>query len=201
MTLPSTNLNSFHFQSGTRLQTSCTTFSLNAQPDPTFKALTSHSETGESVSTNNIKKSRFSPVSLPLLPLNTSTSSEDFPPHIPTHWSHPTCQWSHPRHSSKTSFNSKAKDILDMILSCGIFNVRQTGRIVRHYSPINLSLYELGILVDIVYKEADYQNQCFWFTNMIFDVVEMCYRDANDLDGMGFKVPHEYLPNVAGHWG
>ena len=58
----------------------------------------------------------------------------------------------------------------------------------------------MRILVDIVYKEADYQNQCSWFTNMIFDVVEMCYRDSNDLDGKGFKVPHEYLPNVAGHW-
>jgi hypothetical protein len=47
--------------------------------------------------------------------------------------------------------------------------IQEIGLVIRQLQPIDLSLYELGILVDVIHKEApEYsllRNQCYWFTN------------------------------------
>ena len=108
-------------------------------------------------------------------------------------------------HSSSTSLDCRAED---RILGRGMFVrnskiFRDIGHVVRQISPIeDLSLFELGILVDVIHNEAPVysllNNQCYWFVNAICDLVVIMYGDKDRLSGI--KGPSDYLPNLAGRW-
>jgi hypothetical protein len=92
----------------------------------------------------------------------------------------------------------------DRILGSGSFaGDRAVGQIVRQITPVKLSLFELGILVDVIHNDAPsynlFQNQCYWFMLMIFEVVLRVYD--NTLDSQGGISPDEYLPKLGGKWG
>lgn len=80
--------------------------------------------------------------------------------------------------------------------NCGI------GQIVRQIAPVKLSLFELGILVDVIHNDAPgynlMQNQCYWFMLMIFEVVLQLYE--NTLDTRSGVPLDEYLPKLSGRW-
>lgn len=76
------------------------------------------------------------------------------------------------------------------------------GLIVRQIAPVNLTLLELGILIDVIHNEAPsynlIQNQCYWFTLMVFEVVLRVYD--NTLDTQRGVAPNDYLPKLSGRW-
>ena len=81
--------------------------------------------------------------------------------------------------------------------------LREIGQVVRQIQPINLSLFELGILADVVHNEdPDYsllKSQCYWFLHLIFEVVILLYGD-NLNTAPDSVTPVDYLPNLAGRW-
>jgi hypothetical protein len=91
----------------------------------------------------------------------------------------------------------------DRISGSAKFTIGQAfGLVVRQIEPIGLSLFELGILVDVIHDEAPYykllKNQCYWFSLVILEVVLMSY--ANSLDTQAGRSPDEYLPQQSGKW-
>lgn len=74
------------------------------------------------------------------------------------------------------------------------------GVVTRQISPIGLSLFELGILADVIHKhQPDYnlfRNQCYWFTSVIVAVVEVLHGNSLDVP----SGPHMYLPDLSGRW-
>jgi hypothetical protein len=99
-------------------------------------------------------------------------------------------------HSSLASLESAAED---RVLGSGTFmsiaHVRGVGRDIGEIVPIDLSLYELGILADVVHNEApNYSicgNQCYWFVATICGVVRFLYSTG---------APANYLANLGGRW-
>ena len=73
----------------------------------------------------------------------------------------------------------------DRILGRGMFGNEnpntgwEIGCVIHQIKLINLSLFELGILADVIYNEAlSYsllQNQCYWFVNTICNIVHLLY--------------------------
>ena len=115
-------------------------------------------------------------------------------------------------HSVSGSLKSVAKD---QILGWGNFvtsgqgrdagvAVREIGRIVSQIWPNELSFYELGLLVDVVYKELpDYhilKGQCYWFVTTICAIIVLLYGDKLNPWNATAKSPKDYLPNMGGRW-
>jgi hypothetical protein len=116
-------------------------------------------------------------------------------------------------HSSAGSLMSVAED---RILGRGLFvtdgqggqkggvPLREIGQIVRQIWPNGLSFYELGLLVDVVHKEApDYhvlKEQCYWFVTTICIIIVLLYGDKLNPEKPTAKPPKDYLPNMAGRW-
>lgn len=135
----------------------------------------------------------------PLLPLNPPSS-------LPL----PTAAT--PRHSfaqrvtlkSAGSLNSSSSSLsgiaADRILGRAMKDL-EIGQVILQIEPIDLSLFELGILVDVVHNEAPaysvLQNQCYWFMSTIAEVVLSKY--GNSL-GEEAQAPVNYLPKTAGTW-
>jgi len=107
--------------------------------------------------------------------------------------------------SSTTSLDGVAED---RILGRGMLSnkaiLRDVGQVVRQSLPIMLSLFELGILVDVVHNEdPDYsllKSQCYWFLYLIFEVIILLYGDNLNTAASNRVTPVEYLPNLAGRW-
>jgi hypothetical protein len=76
------------------------------------------------------------------------------------------------------------------------------GKIVRQVAPLGLSLFELGILVDVIHNDAPSYNllrtQCYYLTLMIFEVTLRIY--SNNLDTQSGVAPDQYLPQLSGSW-
>jgi hypothetical protein len=95
----------------------------------------------------------------------------------------------------------------DRILGRGMLSnkviLREIGQVVRQIRPIKLSLFELGILVDVVHNEdPDYsllKSQGYWFLYLIFEVVILLYGD-NPNTAPDSMTPIDDLPNLAGRW-
>ena len=107
-------------------------------------------------------------------------------------------------HSSSTSFDSVA---VDRILGRGMFLndsiLREIGKVVCQIQPVGLSLFELGILTNVIHNEEPHysllKSQCYWFMNTIFNVVRILYRDnLNETPNM--ITPDDYLPDSAGRF-
>lgn len=75
---------------------------------------------------------------------------------------------------------------------------RRMGRVELQLEPVDLYLYELGILADVVHNYAPnysiVDKQCYWFVKTIFDVVSILYPKAHEAK------PVDFLPNLAGRW-
>ena len=106
--------------------------------------------------------------------------------------------------SSTTSFDSVAEDRIlgrGMFLNDGVS--REIGLVVSQVLPIGLSLFELGILVDVIHNEDPHysllKSQCYWFLNTILEVVGILFQD-NLQDAPNDLGPTDYLPNLAGHF-
>jgi hypothetical protein len=142
----------------------------------------------------------------PLLPLPPQAQASSRPlSRQPSHHSIPdmiTLASTRVVHSS-TSLSSDGL-AEDRISGSGRFsgNCGGMGQIIRQIAPIELSLFELGILVDVIHNEAPCYNlihrQCFWFMLMIFEVVLRAYD--NTLDTQSGVAPDVYLPKLSGKW-
>lgn len=106
---------------------------------------------------------------------------------------------------SARSINSLSSGSLaeDRISGSGRFSGgRGIGQIVRQVLPVDLSLFELGILVDVIHNDAPEYNllktQCYWLTLMIFEVLLRTY--SNTLDSQNGVAPDQYLPKLSGKW-
>lgn len=94
----------------------------------------------------------------------------------------------------------------DRIWGSGRFSGTGTGsgigKIVRQVAPVNLSLFELGILVDAIHEDAPRYNlleaQCYWMTLMVFEIVLREYD--NTLDTQRGVPPDQYLPKLSSKW-
>jgi hypothetical protein len=71
-------------------------------------------------------------------------------------------------------------------------------------APIDQSLFKLGILIDVIHNEAPtyslLQCQCYWFVATIRYVVFLLYGDALESKKSGQRAPSAYLPSLAGKW-
>ena len=115
--------------------------------------------------------------------------------------------------SAATSSTPSAAD--DRFLGSGTFINSLTinnrmGVLIDQMAPKNLSLFELGILADVVHNEAPtytlYGEQCYWYTSVILDVLRLFYEDtlkpAPDAtsDEAVPIISSDYLPQLAGRW-
>jgi hypothetical protein len=104
--------------------------------------------------------------------------------------------------NSSSSINSVEAE--DRISGSGRFsdqgNGGGNGRVVREVAPVGLSLFDMGILADVIHKEAPsynvLQNQCYWFTLMIFEIILRVFE--NTLDSQKGVSPDKYLPKLSG---
>jgi hypothetical protein len=82
--------------------------------------------------------------------------------------------------------------------------LREIGLVTGQSSPVDLSLFELGILIDTINKEAPtyslLQRQCYWYVAAIRYVVLILYGDKLATKKANTLVPSEYLPNLTGKW-
>jgi hypothetical protein len=104
--------------------------------------------------------------------------------------------------SMKSSFDSGCL-AEDRISGSGRFAGNSSiGLIVRQILPVNLSLFELGILVDVIHNDAPSYSlldaQCYWLTLMVFESVLRIY--GNTLDTHRGVAPDQYLPKLSGKW-
>jgi hypothetical protein len=112
-------------------------------------------------------------------------------------------------HSSSTSL-ANVLVAEDRILGGGVF-VKDSpkgkivggeiGQVIDEILPINLSLFELGILVDVIHNEAPNYSlltQCYWFRTIIFNIILLLYRNGlEDAAGLG---PEDYLARLGNRW-
>jgi hypothetical protein len=117
-------------------------------------------------------------------------------------------------HSSSPSPECAAKD---QILGRGKFAkedpltgeaqvIREIGHIICQLEPEeDLYLFEFGILIDVVHKEAPnydlLKRQCYWFATTICEVITLLYGNKLAKKPKGARpTPNDYLPNIAGLW-
>jgi hypothetical protein len=177
---------------------------------PLSKDLTSVSPT----STRAVETGARQSSKMPLLALNTpSESITSFPPL--TRLFHSKSQYSLRDKfsitsaqiipSSITSFESVAED---RILGRGMFVKDGKGGIhcemglVRQIRPVGLSLFKLGIIIDVIHNEEPdhslFENQGYWFLNTILVVVEFLFNDNLNETPHSNVAPDDYLPNLSG---
>ena len=83
---------------------------------------------------------------------------------------------------------------------------------LRQIQPQSLSLFDLAVLADTVHNHdplySILKSQCFWFANIICDIVEREYH-CNTICSESFArvsrddiciPPNNYLPDLAGRW-
>ena len=100
--------------------------------------------------------------------------------------------------SAGSSSGSLDRVAEDRILGEGKISFAGNGRIVYQTMPTDLSLFELGILINVIHKEKPNYSllkyQCYWFVYTVISVVEMLWIDELDKKKPGFLSPKEYLP-------
>ena len=117
-------------------------------------------------------------------------------------------------HSSSASL-MELRDAEDRILGSNYAKKASygNGRVVGEISPGSLTLFDLGLLVEVVHDVAPnyslFKNHCFWFAKIICDaVVEISNGNCNDLDPDKDKdqpythpLPSSsHLPALSGTW-
>jgi len=97
--------------------------------------------------------------------------------------------------SSSGSFDRVAED---HILGEGTGSFAKDCRIVYQTMPMDLSLFELGILINDIHDERPNYSllkyQCYWFIYTVISLVEMLWIDKLNEKKANHLSPKEYLP-------
>jgi hypothetical protein len=105
--------------------------------------------------------------------------------------------------SSVQSFEVEADDTIS-----GMKN-QELGACVRQYEPVGLTLFHLVLIALIVHDVAPiyslFESQCYWFANVIFDVIVSIYPSKTHLrpppaSSPRVILPADYLPNQSGQF-
>jgi hypothetical protein len=105
--------------------------------------------------------------------------------------------------SSAQSFEVEADDTIS-----GMKN-QELGACVRQYEPVGLTLFHLVLIAFIVHEVAPiyslFESQCYWFANVIFDVIVSIYPSKTRLrpppaSSPRVFLPADYLPNPSGQF-
>jgi hypothetical protein len=105
--------------------------------------------------------------------------------------------------SSAQSFEVEADDTIS-----GMKN-QELGACVRQYEPMGLMLFQLVLIALIVHEVAPiyslFESQCYWFANVIFDVIVSIYPSKTHLrpppaSSPQVFLPADYLPNQSGQF-
>ena len=103
--------------------------------------------------------------------------------------------------SSARSFAVEAEDTISGV------NKRELGKSVRQYDPLGLTLFHLVLLALVVHQLAPiyslFESQCYWFSNIIFDVIVAVYPSKSQhrpdpVAGPRILLPSDYLPKEFG---
>ena len=82
-------------------------------------------------------------------------------------------------YSSTMSLNIAADN---HILGRGMFETQEIGKCINKVRPLDLSLFKLGILVNVIHQEAPtysvLNNQCYWFVGIIIEIIVLLYGDG-----------------------
>lgn len=84
--------------------------------------------------------------------------------------------------------------------------IREIEHVIRQLEPEeDLYLFEFGILIDVVHKEAPnydlLKRQCYWFASIICEVITLLYGNKLAKKSKDVRpTPNDYLPNIAGRW-
>jgi len=78
------------------------------------------------------------------------------------------------------------------------FAIARDGRVVRQIKPTDLSLFQLGILFNVIHHEAPNYSllkyQSFWFVSTVLYIVESLWGNQLDKKEADHPTPNEYLP-------
>ena len=105
--------------------------------------------------------------------------------------------------SSAQSFEVEADDTIS-----GMKN-QELGACVRQCEPVGLTLFHLVLIALIVHEVAPiyslFESQCYWFANVIFDVIVSIYPSKKQLrpppaSSPRVLLPADYLPNQSGQF-
>jgi hypothetical protein len=86
---------------------------------------------------------------------------------------------------------------------------QKLGKSIRQYNPEGLSLFDVVLLTHIVHKLAPtyalFDSQCYWFANVIFEVITKMFPSRSQTTpppGPPPRIflPNDYLPKEAGRW-
>ena len=106
--------------------------------------------------------------------------------------------------SSARSFAVEAEDTIS-----GVNKNRKLGKTIRQYDPVGLTLFHLVLLALVVHKLAPiyslFESQCYWFANIIFDVIVALYPSRTQtrpdaVSGPCVLLPSDYLPQEFGRF-
>jgi len=79
------------------------------------------------------------------------------------------------------------------------------GKCVRQYDPVGLTLFHTALLASVVHTLAPtyvlFESQCYWFANVMFDVIVALYPSATKQVPPSAESPRILLPKDAGRWG
>lgn len=105
--------------------------------------------------------------------------------------------------ASARSFAVEAEDTISGV------NGRNLGKSVRQYDPEGLTLFHLVLIALVVHKLAPiyslFESQCYWFANIIFDVIVAIYpskskKRPDPVPGPRIRFPPDYLPEEFGRF-
>ena len=111
-------------------------------------------------------------------------------------------------HTAMTSTCSSARSfaVEDEDTISGV-NKQELGKSVRQYDPRGLTLFHLVLLTLVVHQLAPiyslFESQCYWFANIIFDVIVAVYPSKSQcrpdpVAGPRILLPSAYLPKEFG---
>jgi len=108
--------------------------------------------------------------------------------------------------SARTSARSFAVEADDMV--SGV-KLQDLGKSIRQYDPIGLTVFDLVLLALVVHQLSPiyslFESQCYWFANIIFDVIVAIYPSKSQCrpdtgDGPRILFPPDYLPQEFGQF-
>jgi hypothetical protein len=92
----------------------------------------------------------------------------------------------------------------DVIKGEAAHTINGRGLSVSQIKPKGLSLFELGILANVIHEEdpsySVFSHQCYWFMGTMFAVVELLWGNELSEEEPGRPTPNQYLPKQLGKW-
>jgi hypothetical protein len=87
-----------------------------------------------------------------------------------------------------------------------------SGQVIRQFKPRNLAFFDLIVLASVVHDHKPryslLKNQCYWYSNLVYLVVEERYSSKRETADYSIVdefessriSPDSYLPDSAGQW-